>query len=134
MSHFFRTYRDMRAPRVSLQGAVSVVIQLENKRQFTGKLHRLSITGGLLEVTPYIDERCKVLMALQLGAGLLQAKAEMMFPMRGGMGYFQPFRFTGFAAGARQTLELQIAELLRRTIGPNHAVQLNAPRLFMDSV
>jgi hypothetical protein len=134
MSHFFRTYRAMRAPRVTLQGAVPVVIQLENKRQFTGKLHRLSITGGLLELTSYIDERCKVLMALQLGAGLLQTKAEMMFPMRGGMGYFQPFRFTGFGAGARQTLELQIAELLRRTIGPNNAVAFNSPRLFMDRV
>ena len=109
-----------------------MTLQLENKRQLTGNLHRLSINGGLVEVVPYIDERSKIMMALQLGAGLLEAKAETMFPMRGGMGYFQPFRFTGFATGARHTLELQIAALLKQTIGPNHVVGANAPQFFLD--
>ena len=127
-------FRLRRAPRVSLRGIVSVTVQLENKRQLTGKLHRISITGGMVEVGPYIDERSKVVMVLQLGAGLLQAKAEMMFPMRAGMGYFQPFRFTGFPAGARQTLEVQIAALLKQTMGPNHSIGFNAPRSLLDSL
>lgn len=122
----------MRAPRVSLRGSVPITIQLENKRQLTGKLHRLSVTGGLIELVPYVDERSKVLMVFQLGAGLLQAKADMMFPMRGGMGYFQPFRFTGFAAGARQTLEAQVNALLRQTAGPNHALGFAAQKFFVD--
>lgn len=125
-------YRMTRAPRVSLRGSAPITVQLENKRQLTGKLYRLSVTGGLLELVPYIDERSKVMMAFQLGAGLLQAKAEMMFPMRGGMGYFQPFRFIGFAAGARQTLEAQVSALLRQTVGPNHELGFAARKFFVD--
>jgi len=127
-------FRFTRAPRVRLRGTVPVTVQLENKRQLTAKLHHLSITGGLLELGPYVDERSKVSLVFQLGAGLLQGKAELMFPMRGGMGYLQPFRFTGFAAGARQTLEVQIAALLKHAIGPNHSIALPAPRFFLDSV
>jgi hypothetical protein len=39
--------------------------------------------------------------------------------MRGGLGYMQPFRFTGFGAGARQSLEIEIATMLRQMMtGP----------------
>ncbi len=133
MSQIPSIYRAIRAPRIALRGTVSVTLQLENKRQLIGKLHRLSTTGGLVELVPYIDERSKVMLVFQLGAGLLQGKAEMLFPMRGGIGYLQPFRFTGFAPGARQTLEIQIAALLKQTLGPNRAVGPNAPRFLLDS-
>lgn len=126
-------FRITRAPRVNLRGSVSITIQLENKRQISAKLHRLSVTGGLLEVPQYIDERSKVWTVFQLGVGLLQAKAEMLFPMRGGVGYLQPFRFTGFATGARQTLEVQIAALLKQGIGPNRALDFKSPRFLLDS-
>ncbi|HEX6822550.1 MAG TPA: hypothetical protein VF123_10870 [Candidatus Sulfotelmatobacter sp.] len=134
MSPFSPMYRAVRAPRVSLRGSVSITIQLENRRLHAGKLYRLSINGGLVELTPYIDERTKVLMVFQVGAGLLQGKAEMMFPMRGGMGYFQPFRFTGFAPSARQMLEAHISALLRQAVGPNHSLALNAPPNLVDSL
>jgi hypothetical protein len=126
-------FRITRAPRVNLRGSVSITVQLENKRQITAKLHRLSMTGGLLEVSPYIDERSKVSIVFQLGVGLLQAKAEMLFPMRGGLGYLQPFRFTGFATGVRQSLEVQIAALLKQGIGPNRALDFKSPRFLLDS-
>lgn len=134
MSPFSPMYRAVRAPRVSLRGSVSITIQLENRRLHAGKLYRLSINGGLVELTPYIDERTKVLMVFQVGAGLLQGKAEMMFPMRGGIGYFQPFRFIGFAPGARQMLEAQISTLLRQAVGPNHSLALTAPPNLLDSL
>lgn len=127
-------FRSIRAPRVTLRGTLPVTLQLENKRQFIGKLYRLSMTGGLVELVPYVDERSKVLMSLELGAGLLQAKAEMLFPLRGGMGYFQPFRLTGFPAGMRQRLEVQIAGLLKQSVGPNHAVEMPAEKSLLDSL
>lgn len=127
-------YRSVRAPRLSLRGSVPITIQLENRRLYTGKIYRLSVNGGLLELTPYIDERTKVLMAFQLGVGLLQAKAEMMFPMRGGMGYFQPFRFTGFAPGARHMLEAHISALLEQAVGPNHSLALTGPPKLLESL
>jgi hypothetical protein len=53
--------------------------------------------------------------------------------MRGGMGYLQPFRFTAFGTGMKQTLELQIAALLKQTVGPNHSVGFAAPPLSAES-
>jgi|SRR5947209_3297701 hypothetical protein len=134
MSTFSPMYRAVRAPRVSLRGSVPITIQLENRRLHAGKLYRLSINGGLVELTAYLDERTKVLMAFQVGAGLLQGKAEMMFPMRGGMGYFQPFRFTGFAPGARQMVEAHISALLQQAVGPNHSLALTAPPNLLESL
>jgi hypothetical protein len=123
----------IRAPRVNLRGIVSVVVLLENHRQLSAKMHQLSITGGLLELATYVDERSKIAMAFHFGASLLQAKGEMLFPMRGGMGYMQPFRFIAFDAGSRQTLERQIAGLLRPSLGPSQALGTHPPKFFLDS-
>ena len=137
-----------RAPRVALRGTVSGTIHLENQRVFIVKLHQLSMTGGLLEVAAYIDERSQIALAFQLGAAPLLAKAEMLFPMRGGLGYLQPFRFIAFGAGVRQTLEIEIAALLNNTLLPakpaepakaatpdkaGHGTGLRLPRFFLDS-
>ena len=126
-------FRRLRAPRVNLRGTVSVMVQLENRRQFTGKLHQLSLTGGLLELTDYFDERSMVALGFQIGSGLLQGKAELLFPMRGGRGFLQPFRFTAFAAGTRQTLDRDIAALLPQTVGPSHVLGLRPPDALLDS-
>lgn len=126
-------FRRLRAPRVNLRGTVSVMVQLENRRQFTGKLHQLSATGGLLELANYFDERSQVALAFQIGTGLLQGKAELLFPMRGGTGFMQPFRFTAFAAGTRQTLDREIAALLPQTIGPGQVLGSRRPHSLFDS-
>ena len=137
-----------RAPRVPLRGTVSATIHLENQRVLIGKLHQVSMTGGLLEVATYIDERSKIALAFQLSAAPLLAKAEMLFPMRGGMGYLQPFRFTAFGAGVRQSLEMEIAALLKQThpagkppeparpeppAKAGHGTGLRLPRFFLDT-
>ena len=131
-----------RAPRVALRGSISARIHLENRRQFAGRFHQLSLTGGLLELTVYIDERSQVALAFEVGHRLLQAKAEMLFPMRSGIGYLQPFRFSAFAPGARQALEMEIAALLResfpqmKTVPPlraGHVTGLRLPRFFLES-
>ena len=137
-----------RAPRVPLRGTVSATIHLENQRVLIAKLHQLSMTGGLLEVATYIDERSRIALAFQLGAGPLLAKAEMFFPMRGGRGYLQPFRFTAFGAGVRQTLESEVAALLKQTfplvkppepapsdarVKAGHGTGLRLPKFFLDT-
>jgi hypothetical protein len=132
MGRICQTLPAIRAPRVNFRGIVSVVVLLENQRQLSAKMHQLSITGGLLELATFLDERSKVAMAFHLGASLLQAKAELVFPIRGGMGYMQPFRFIAFAAGSRQTLERQIAGLIRPSLGPNQALGTPPPRFILD--
>jgi len=128
---------------VPLRGSVSATLLLENRRQLTARLHTLSVTGGLLEVSTYIDERSKTAIGFQIGGGFIQAHAEMLFPMRINNGYMQPFRFASFAAGARLTLEREIDLMLRDTMLPHakpapqlkegHGTGLRLPRFFLDT-
>lgn len=135
MNHLSQT-RPTRAPRVNLRGTVSVLIQLENLRRIPGKLDQLSITGGLLELAMYLDERAKVGLTIPIGSGTLRPKAEMLFPMRGAHGYLQPFRFTSLWAEERQILETEITELLKQTMAPapgSHGPGFRPPRFYLES-
>jgi len=105
-----------RATRVSLQGRISAILQLENGRQLSGKLHQLSVTGGLLELPMYLEERTKVGLAIPFGGSMVRPDAEMLFPMWSTNGFLQPFRFTRLWAQERQILEEEIAELLGRSV------------------
>ena len=117
-----------RATRVSLQGRISAIVQLENGRQLSGKLHQLSVTGGLLEIAMYLDERTKAGLAIPIGGNVLRPDAEMLFPMWGAQGFLQPFRFTRLWAQERQMLEAEIVELLRQSVARSTAGQGLAPR------
>ncbi len=116
-----------RATRVSLQGRISAIVLLENGRQFPARLHALSVTGGLLEVGMYLEERSKVGLTLPIGASIVRPSAEMLFPMVGVEGYLQPFRFEHLWAEERQTLEAEITEILRQTVVRTNALP---PRSF----
>jgi hypothetical protein len=116
MTYSPRTRQGTRAPRVSLQGRITVTLELENGRQLSGKLQQLSVTGGLVELAAYLEERSKVGLALPIGGNFVRPNAEMLFPMVGGQGYLQPFRFTRLWAEERHILEAEISELLRQTV------------------
>jgi len=105
-----------RAPRVSLQGRISVIVRLENGRQFTAKLHQLSVTGGLMEIATYLEERSKVGLTIPISGSMVRPDADVLFPMWSAGGYLQPFRFTRFWAEERQMLEAEISERLRQTV------------------
>ena len=126
-----------RAPRVNLRGSVSVTIVLENGRQLKAKLHQLSVTGGLLELPTYLEERCKVGLTLAIGSSILRPSADMLFPMVGAQGYLQPFRFIHLWAEERQILELEITELLRQSLARSTAglrSGLPSTRFNLDSL
>ncbi len=113
-----RTNFPQRAPRISLFGIVSASIQLENGRQITGKLQTLSVTGGLIDLAGYLDERTEVSLLFRFGDAVLQTRARMLFPMRGGMGYFQPFQFKNLGVRERQIIAAEITERQRQTVSP----------------
>lgn len=142
MHHFQPIRTSIRAPRVNLRGAVYATLHLENRRQFSARIHQLSLTGGLLELATCIDERSRVGIAFQLRSAPMIARADVLFPLLGGMGYFQPFRFTGYGAGVRQALEFEIGILLQQMAVPapppvpvkaGHGSGLRLPRFFADS-
>jgi len=126
----------LRAPRVNLRGAVSVLIHLENLRRIPGKLHQLSITGGLLELAVYLDERAKVDLMLPVGTSTVRPKAEMLFPMRAMHGYMQPFRFTRLWPEESQILEAEITQLLKQSMAPatpGHGAAFRPRRFYLES-
>jgi hypothetical protein len=119
-----------------LHETVSVILQLENGRNLPARLHRISITGGLLELSTYLEERTRVDLTFQLGFAFVHPKGEMLFPARGGdLGYLQPFRITAFAEEERHRLQIEIADQLKQSmapakVGPGSGAR---PRFFMES-
>jgi hypothetical protein len=91
--------------RVKLRGSVLILIRLPNQRQLRGKLHQLSVTGGLMNVDKPLDEKLKVELIFQVGEATVREKAEMLFPMWATQGWLQPFRFVELAEESRTALE-----------------------------
>ncbi len=125
----------LRAPRVSLHGSISATIQLENGRKITARLHKLSVTGGLLEVPSYLDERTRISLTIPFASGTVRPKAEMLFPMRGGLGFLQPFRITRMSGEELQTFDREITELLKQSMAPTRPGQARDqrhPKFLLD--
>ena len=103
---------EYRPPRVKLAGVVLALIQLENGRQIRGRLHQLSITGGLLYLDDPLDEGIKVEVMFHVGNCTVRSKAAMLFPMWATQGCLQPFEFTDLAKDDRRTLESDLRSFL----------------------
>jgi hypothetical protein len=101
-----------RAPRVKLAGTVLSLVRLENGRQTRGRLHMLSITGGLLNVASPLDEGIKVELIFHVGESTVRSKARMLFPMWATQGYLQPFEFSGLNEKERHSLGIDLQRLL----------------------
>jgi hypothetical protein len=128
-------YRQQRrAPRVSLHGKVSAIIQLENGRKLPVRLHQLSLTGGLLEIANSLDERIKINLTIPFASGTVCPKAEMLFPMRSAPGYLQPFRIIRMTAEDLQIMDREITTILQSAIAPGKSSQdPRLPRFYLDT-
>lgn len=125
-----------RAPRVNLQGTIPATVQLENGRNLPAKLHLVSSTGGLLELSTCLDERTNIRLTLPFDSGTVYSKAQVLFPMLGTHGYLQPFRFASISEDDRQILEREITTLLKQAIVPakaGHRLGFRPPPSFLDS-
>ena len=126
-----------RAPRVNLRGDTSATVQLQNGQQLRAKMHRLSVTGGLLELTIYVAERVPFGLTLYLNSDVVRGRAETLFPMRAAPGYLQPFRFTDMRNEERGRLEREIGDLLKQAIAAptgGHVLGLKPPRSYLESL
>jgi hypothetical protein len=101
-----------RAPRVKLAGTVLSLVRLENGRQTRGRLHMLSITGGLLNLAAPLDEGIKVELIFHVGQSTVRSKARMLFPMWATQGYLQPFEFSDLSEKERSSLGVDLQRLL----------------------
>jgi hypothetical protein len=136
MSQFSQSRQLRRAPRANLRTPVSATVHLENGRQIFAKLHRLSITGGLLELGACVEERVWVNLTIFLNSGPVRPTAEMMFPMRGGDSYLQPFRITRLRAEELHLLDREVTELRKLSFAPNasgHGIGFRPPNYYLES-
>ena len=107
--------RANRAPRVKLAGTVLSLVRLENGRETRGKLHQLSITGGLLHLEKPLDEGIKVEVIFHVGSSTVRSKARMLFPLWATQGYLQPFEFSDLGEKDRCSLQADLQQLLDRS-------------------
>lgn len=135
MSRFCQRQPPRRAPRANVCGTLSAVIRLENGRQLPARLQKLSITGGLLDVPAYLEERTWVDLIIYLSSGLVRATAEMMFPMRITMGYRQPFRFTSLGEDELHAIDREVTELLQQSVSSRRGEPSprRAPRYYLET-
>jgi hypothetical protein len=103
-----------RAFRVKLLGAVLALIRLPNRRQVRGKLHQLSISGGLINIQQPLDEKLQVELIFHLGETTIREKAEMMFPMWATQGWLQPFRFIDLPETNKNILETNLLAFVQQ--------------------
>jgi hypothetical protein len=100
--------------RVKLRGSILALLQLPNRRQVRGKLHQLSVTGGLLNVEKPLDEKLKVEVIFHLGETTIREKAEMLFPMWATHGWLQPFRFIDISEANKKVLETNLLAFVQQ--------------------
>jgi hypothetical protein len=122
-----------RAPRVKLAGTVLSLVRLENGRQTRGRLHQLSITGGLLHLETPLDEGIKVEVIFHVGESTVRSKARMLFPMWATQGYLQPFEFDGLDDEDRCNLQVDLQRLLDCSTAAIVPVQVEANESSADA-
>ena len=116
MSQFVQRQPPRRAPRANFRGEISAVIRLENGRQRSARVQKLSITGGLLELPAYLEERAWAGLSIYLGSGVVRGTAEMMFPMKCLSGYLQPFRFTSLGEEELHAIDREVTASIKQSL------------------
>ena len=87
-----------------------------------------------MELPNYLEERAWVDLTIFLSSGAVRTTAEMMFPMRGGVGYLQPFRFTSMGTEELHAIDREVTALLKQSLtSKNSESGLRAPRYYLES-
>jgi hypothetical protein len=112
--------------RLKLRGSILALIRLPNQREVRGKLHQLSVTGGLVHLKTPLDEKLKVELIYQMGENTIREQAEILFPMWATQGWLQPFRFIDLPEASKKALESNLLSLVKQMPQP-------APQAVKDS-
>jgi len=112
MVKFAQPNTTARAPRVKLVGTVLILVLLENGRQLRGRLHQLSVSGGLLHLDRPVDEGIKVELVFHVGQSTVRGQARMLFPMWATQGCLQPFEFDSLREEDIRKLQADLQNLL----------------------
>ena len=79
-----------RPPRLNLVRSTTAVLRFTSGHQVHGKLHVISVTGGLLGLSRPLHQGSAVKLMFRADTGLVLGTAEMLIPISRTL---QPFRF-----------------------------------------
>jgi hypothetical protein len=111
--------KEPRPFRVKFRGSVLTLMRLPNHREVHGKLHQLSITGGLMHMEKPLDEKVQIELIFHLGETTIRESAEMMFPMWATQGWLQPFRFVDLPETNRDILKQSLLQFVQALPKPS---------------
>jgi len=103
-------YSQQRSPRVQLTDATPAVLRFQDGHRTSGKLHVVSLTGGLLALSDPLDQGSQVKLMFLTRTGSVLGAAEMLDPLSGNL---QPFRFVSLPAQDQRRL----GTIIRSTLG-----------------
>lgn len=93
MTHFPQPHKKRRAVRVEFHAQVPASLRFEDGRRSSGRLQKVSLTGGLLRVSkPLIAGALVEVIFVSRGRPVL-GLAELMPPASATLKCFQPFKF-----------------------------------------
>jgi hypothetical protein len=94
MTYFPQPNSAKRAPRIKFKESVPVAIRFEGAQSIEGKLHDLSVTGGLLILSKPLEDGGFVEVQFLTRNGLVHGMAEILSTRTQSTSYcLQPFRF-----------------------------------------
>ncbi len=96
-----------RVPRAHLEGNTAAVLRFPNGQRVGANIQVISLTGGLLSLSPPVVQGSRVKLMFLTGAGSVLGGAEMLRPVSNAL---QPFRFVSLAADDHRRLGALIWE------------------------
>lgn len=115
MAHFPQPDQRVRSPRVRVPQGPKVLFLLDNN-PIQGILHKLSLTGGAVELEQECDPGALAEIRLHTSSGTVQAVVEVL-PRNDPAAAEQPFRFVALGDDDQKLLVSAIKNLRRQGFG-----------------
>lgn len=116
MVHFPHSHTKVRAPRVRVPNKEPVIFNIENQL-LAGVLQKLSLTGGLAQVTKCPDRAALAQINLNTVSGPVCGLIEFLRPEKRWGGYLLPFRFIALAEVDEARLKKTLHVMLENGLG-----------------
>lgn len=107
-------HANYRSPRLQLADITPAVLRLPDGRSSRGKLETISLTGGLLSLSPMLDRGSRIRLMFLTRMGPVLGAAEMLSPISATR---QPFRFVAIEKDDQHRLRATVRSSLDQKIG-----------------
>ena len=116
MTQLLQTEANSRPPRLQFAHTTPAVLRAQSGRRIRGKLHVISVTGGLLCLSTPLDQGSHVQLMFLTNAGTVLGTAEMLPSVSATL---QPFRFVK----VDQDDERRLREIIQLSVDQNRREQ-----------